>query len=230
MKNPATFRRSAAVTGLVTTAGLMVASTVLAPEFPSGYAEQLEAVEAGGTAAAVSAFTFTLAQLPFVAAVLGIGHLLRDRAPVLSNLGTSLALVGAFGHSVYGGVSLVMLEMASDTANVEVHAAILEEVEGGPAVAFMAMGLLGTVLGLLLLSIGIWRAGLGPRWLAPALWAFLVVEFAGSALSEWSSHVATLIYAVVMVTLAGVVWRTDERVWRAGAAPSAFVADDRVTA
>lgn len=230
MKNPATFRRTAAAVGLVTTAGLMVVSTVLAPEFPSGFAERLEAVDEGGTGAAVSAFTFTLAQLPFMAAVLGIGHLLRDRAPILANLGTSLAMIGAFGHSVYGGVSLVMLEMASDTPNTDVHAGILEGVESGPTVAFMAMGLLGTVLGLLLLSVGIWRAALTPRWLAPALWAFLVVEFAGSALSEWSSHVSTLIYAVVMVTLAGLVWRTDESTWWAGDRTSGSVTVDRVSA
>jgi hypothetical protein len=216
MKNPATFRRAAAAVGLVSTAGLMLLSTVLAPEFPSGFAERLEAVEAGGTGSAVSAFAFTLAQLPFVAAVLGIGHLLRGRTPILSNLGTTLAVIGAFGHSVYGGVSLVMLEMASDDANLATHAAVLEGVESGPAVAFMAMGLLGTVLGLLLLAVGIWRSRMSPRWVAPALWLFLLVEFAGPALSEWSSHVSTAVYVVVMVALAAVVVRSAESTWRSG--------------
>ena len=217
MKNPATFRRTAAALGLVSTAGLMVVSTVLAPEFPGGAEERLAAIDAGGTGATISAVTFTLAQLPLIAGLLGIGHLLRDRSPVLSNLGTSIAVIGAFGHSVYGGVSLVMLEMAADSTSTEVHAAILTDVESGPAVAFMAMGLLGTVLGLLFLSAGIWRARLAPRWLAPALWVFLVVEFAGSALSEWSSHVSTLVYAVVVVTLAGIIWRSPEAGWQAEA-------------
>ena len=230
MKNPATFRRSAAALGLASTAALMVVSTVLAPEFPTGFEERLVAVEAGGTGAVISAITFTLAQLPLMAGLLGIGHLLRTRSPILSNLGTSIALVGAFGHSVYGGVSLVMLDMAADSSNTDVHAGLLEEVEGGPAVAFMAMGLLGTVLGLLLLSAGIWRAGLRPRWLAPALWVFLVVEFAGSALSEWSSHVSTVIFAVVMVTLAGLVLRTPESAWQADRQLADVLPGDRVDA
>lgn len=213
MKNPATFRRTAASVGLVATAALMVVSTVFAPEFPSSFVDRLEAIDAGGTQAAISAVAFTLAQLPLMAGLLGIGHLLRGRAPILSNLGTTLGLVGVFGHSVYGGVSLVMLDMAADSANTPVHARVLEDVESGPAVAFMAMGLIGTVLGLLLLSIGIWRSRLAPRWMAPALWVFLVTEFAGSAVSEWSSHVSTLIYAVVMTTLAVVIWRTEESTW-----------------
>ena len=230
MKNPATFRRTAAFLGLVGSAALMLASTALQPEFPSGFEERLAAIEEGGAGAATSAITFTLAQLFLIAGLLGIGHLLRSRTPLLSNLGTTLALVGAFGHSVYGGVSLVMLEMASDTANTEVHAGILESVESGPAVAFMAAGLIGTVVGLLLLSIGIWRAGLAPRWLAPALWVFLVVEFAGSALSEWSSLVSTLIYAAVMTTLGILVLRSDASTWELRQTPADVEPAPRVAA
>ena len=230
MKNPATFRRTAAFIGLVGSAALLLVSTAFQPEFPSGFEERLAAIDEGGTGAAVSAITFTLAQLFLLAGVLGIGHLLRSRTPLLSNLGTSLALIGAFGHSVYGGVSLVMLEMASDTANTEVHAGILETVESGPAIAFMAAGLIGTVVGLLLLSMGIWRARLEPRWLAPALWVFLVVEFAGSALSEWSSLVSTVIYAVVMTTLGVMVLRSDASTWEVGQTPADLGAAPRVDA
>ena len=229
MKNPATFRRTAAALGLAATAALLLVSTALQPEFPSGFEERLAAIDEGGTGAAVSAVTFTLAQLTMIAGLLGLGHLLRSRTPLLSNLGTTLVVVGAFGHSVYGGVSLVMLEMASDRSNITTHARLLEAVESGPAVAFMAVGLIGTVLGLLLLSIGIWKARLSPRWLAPALWVFLVVEFAGSALSEWSSLAATLIFAVVMGTLAAMVLRTDAATWEVQRDLSAAPIADRTS-
>ena len=39
----------------------------------------------------------------------------------------------------------------------------------------------GTVVGTLVLSIGVFRAQVGPRWVGPALWAFLLLEFVGSA-------------------------------------------------
>lgn len=225
MTNTATFRRAAAATGLLGTALIMAVATVLSPEFPSGFADRLAALEAGGTGALVSGYAFTLAQLPFLAGVLGIGHLLRKRSPRLSNLGTTLAIVGIFGHAVHGGVTAMQLEMAADPANRDAHAAILEALESGPAVMFMAMGLLGTVLGILLLSIGLFRAHLGPRWIGPALWAFLVVEFAGSAVSDWSLHLAGLLFTVSLGALAVVVWRTPEATWALPDVPTR--ADDR---
>ena len=80
----------------------------------------------------------------------------------------------------------------------------------------MAMGLLGTVLGSLLLSIGPWRAHVAPRWVAPVLWAFLVVEFAGSAVSEWSSQVAVVLYLVALSAVALTIWRTPASSWHTG--------------
>ncbi|MGH3368623.1 MAG: hypothetical protein ACRDPR_01350 [Nocardioidaceae bacterium] len=214
MTNTNTFRRSAAAAGLASTAALMAVSTVLAPEFPAGFADRLAAIADGGNRAWVSALAFTLAQLPFIAGMLGIGHLLRSTAPRLSAVGTSLAVLGGFGHSVFGGISLVQLEMAGDVAHRDLHAGLLERVESGPAAAFMAMGLIGTVLGLLLLSIGLFRAGVGPRWVGPALWAFLAVEFAGSAVSEWSSHLAVVLYVATFGVLAVTVHRSPQLAWQ----------------
>lgn len=213
MKNPATFRRTAAAVGLATTAALMVVSVIFQPEFPAGATERLAAIDVAGTGGTVSAFTFTLAQLPLLAAVLGIGHLLRERAPRLSSAGTTLGVVGAFGHSVYGGISMVYLSMASDTADRGVHADLMESVEAGPAAAFMVMGLAGTVLSLLVLSIGLWRARVDPRWAPPVLWIFLVVEFAGTSISEWASLVSVALYLAAFGGLAVTVRRSPLTAW-----------------
>lgn len=213
MKDTASFRRTAAATGLVSTAALIVVSVIFQPEFTSGAAERLAAIDAAGTGGSVSAFTFTLAQLPMIAAVLGIGHLVQVRAPRLATIGTTLALVGIFGHSVYGGVAMVQLSMASDTRNRAVHANLLEAVESGPATAFMLMGLAGTVLGILMLSIGLWRAGVAPRWAGPTLWLFLVVEFVGTSISEWASPVSVALYLIAFVGLAVTVWRSPRASW-----------------
>jgi hypothetical protein len=213
MKNTAAFRRTAGAVALVAAALLMVVSIVLEPEFPGGFADRLAAVDEGGTSAAVSAVTFALAQLPFIIGVLAIGHLLRDRAPMLSNVGTSLAVLGGFGHSVFGGISMAMLAMAADAPNRAVHADLLEQIESGPAVVFMAMGLLGTVFGILLLGIGLFRARVVPRWVPILLWAFLVVEFAGTALSEWASSVSGVLYLVALTSTAVAIWRSPISSW-----------------
>ena len=214
MKNPAAFRRTAAAVGLVTTALLMIVSTILAPPFPGNFTDQLAEIEAAGTSGTISAFAFALAQLPFIVAILGVAHLIRAGSPILSNLGATLGVVGGFGHSVFAGITMVQLSMAADEPNRAAHAAILESVEAGPAVAFMAMGLLGTVLGILLLAIGLWRASVGPRWVPLALGAFLVVEFVGSNLTEWASSLAVLLYVVSFGALAVTIWRSPIEDWQ----------------
>ncbi len=209
----AAFRRNAAALGLVSAAVLMTVSIALSPEFPDGSSERLAAIQAAGTGGTVSALTFGLAQLPFLVGVLGIGHLLRRGAPLLSKVATSIAAVGTFGHIAFAGVSMVYLEMAADEANRATYARLLEQVESGPAVAFMAMGLLGTVVGILLLAIGLWRADVPPRWVAPTLVLFLVVEFVGSALAQWTSQLAAVLQLVAFTALALTIWRTDEADW-----------------
>ena len=213
MKNTATFRRTAAAVALVATALLSVVSNVLAPPFPGDVIEQLAEIDKAGTSATISAFTFALAQLPFIVGVLGIGHLLRGRAPLLSNVGTTLAVIGGFGHSVFAGVTMLQVEMAADAPNRAVHAQVLEQLESGPTVAFMAMGLLGTVLGIFLLSIALFRARVVPRWVPVALWAFLVVEFVGSNFSDWATPASGLLYVVSFTAIAATIGRSPATLW-----------------
>jgi hypothetical protein len=205
-----------AAIGLVTNALLMTISVMVAPEFPSGFEERLAAIDAAGAHGKISALTFALAQLPFLAGVLGIGHLLRARAPILSNFGTSLAVIGAFGHTVVGGLSMAYLSMAADGQHRATHASLMERIESGPAVAFMAMGLLGTVSGILLLAIGLWRAKVAPRWAGPVLGAFLVVGFAGSAISERAEQWSVILYLAAFTALAVTIWRSPTESWRPG--------------
>jgi hypothetical protein len=108
---------------------------------------------------------------------------------------------------------LVQLELSQDVPNRDTHAAVLAGLESGAIGPFMGMGLIGTVLGLLLLSIGVFRAGVGPRWVGPTLWAFLVVEFAGSAVSGWAAHLAVVLYGAALFALALTIARSPESEW-----------------
>ena len=216
-------RRDLATLGLVASALLMGASTILMPPWSGDGAERLTAIHDAGTAATVSALTFTLAQLPFLVGVLGVGHLLRVRSPRLAASGAALAVVGCFGHAVAGGISLATLSLADDTANLEVHGRLAESLENGTTIPFMAAGLLGTVLGVLLLSIALFRSRTGPRWVGPVLWAFLAVEFVGSNLSEWASPVSVALYAVALGAVALTVHRSPVAAW----APPAALTDLR---
>jgi hypothetical protein len=73
---------------------------------------------------------------------------------------------------------------------------------------FAAMGLLGTVLGLLLLAIGLLRSRAVAPWIPACLIGFLVVEFVGANLSSWASLAAAGLYAAALLGIAATSTRT----------------------
>lgn len=200
-------RRRAARTALVLGPVLAAVSIVLQPDLDGSARDQLTAI-GDSTSAVVSAVAFLVSQLPLLVAVLAIGRLLLPRAPRLSAWGTGLGVLGCFGHTVFGGISMVYLMMARDETHRGVYAGLMTRLQDSPVMLFSAVGLLGTVLGLLLLGIGLFRSRTGPVWVGPAIWAFLVVEFVGSAVSGYASYLSVLLLAAAFFALAGVLDRT----------------------
>jgi len=213
MKNPASYRRTAAAVGLVLAAVLMVVAMGTDVPFSGEPDEVLAEMDAAGGRAWLSAITYTLAQLALIAGLLGVAHLLREPTPRLSNLGGTLAVLGAFGHTVHAGGVLLIVSMAQGEADRGALATTLEGYMSSPAGLFSAMGLLGTVLGLLLLTIGLWRSDVGPRWVPAALAAFLVVEFLGTAITPWASAAGGALYLTSFAALATTIWRSPVGAW-----------------
>lgn len=211
MRNAATYRRAVASAGLALTAVLM--ATAMGMGVPFSGAGVLAAMSDAGDRAWLSATTYLLAQLAMIPAALGLAHLLRQQAPALSNLGATLMVLGAFGHTVHGGSVLLTIQMAADQTHHSTHAAVLDAFASSPAGIFSLMGLLGTVLGLIMLTVGIWRVRLGPRWVAPALAAFIVLEFVGAAISPIAGLVAGALYVAAFVTLAHTARRSPTESW-----------------
>ncbi len=188
---------------LVTTAAMSLVWTLLAPEFHSDPGDQLSALADAGSAASISAMAFVLSQLPFAVGMVGLAVWLRPFSPRLATAGGVLTGLGAFGHAVVGGTTIMQLEMAGTTQHREAYAALLGDIMDSPwMLPFFACGLLGTVLGVLFLAIAHFRSRLQPRWVGPALWAFLLLEFIGSNLSEWASSLAGMLYLAALVALA----------------------------
>ncbi len=223
----ASFRRDIAATALVVSALLGLLSVALQPDFPADHARRLAALDAAGAGAAVSAVAFLLQQLPFAVAVLGLGHLLRQRAPRLSTTGVVLGVLGAFGHTVFGGLSMAYLLMAGDPSRRTAYAALYERIESSPVMLFAIAGLAGTVLGLLLLTIALFRTALVPRWVPSLLVAFLVLEFAGSAVSAYASEVAGACALIAFTALALRIHRMPVAAWRAVTRPGSRLPSPR---
>lgn len=141
--------------------------------------------------------------------MVGVAWLARGSSR-LATTGGTLAVLGGFGHAVFGGAMMVTVLMARDVADRPVMAGLLADIESSPLlVPFMAAGLLGTVLGILFLGVALWRSRVVPRWVPLVLWAFLVVEFVGANLSEYATYVAGLCLVLAFGALAHRVWTSD---------------------
>lgn len=196
--------RILAAASLVATAALSLLWTLLAPEFHADPAAQLAGIADAGTPATLSALGFVVSQLPFAVGLVLLAAWLRPASPRLATTGGVLALLGAFGHTVVGGAMLLQPLMASTPTHRDAYAVLLGDMESWPPMLpFFASGLLGTVLGLLLLSIAHLRSRRSPRWVAPALWGFLVLEFVGSNLSEYATYLGGVLY---LAALGGLAW------------------------
>jgi hypothetical protein len=187
-------------------------SVVLQPDLDGGGSDRLTAMDS--TSAAISAGAFLVGQLPMLVAILAIGRLLLPKASRLSAWGTALGVLGTFGHTAFGGLSLVLVTMSHDEAHRSVYAGLVDDVFNSPIMLVSMAGLIGTVLGLLLLGIGIFRTRTGPIWVGPAIWAFLLVEFVGSGLSPHASYLSVLLLATafwgLLPSLAPAHSSTDE--------------------
>jgi hypothetical protein len=214
-----------AATCLVVTALLSALSVLSQPEFSADPAERLAAIDAAGASGVVSLLTFVLAQLPFMVAAVAIAMMARGRSPRLAVTGGALAVIGGFGHAVFGGIGLAYLGMSGDAANRAALADVVTRVESGLAVIFMAAGLLGTVIGLVVLGIALFRSRVVPRWIPVALWLFIVTEFALTNFSDWASPAAGLLYVAAFTGIAVQLVRDEDTARELGEehAPAASV-------
>ncbi|TRW46098.1 hypothetical protein [Georgenia yuyongxinii] len=199
------------VVALVLAAVMTVVSVLLMPDFSGSHADWLIAISAAPVAANVSAHLFTVSQLFVAVGVVGVAAQIYSRSPRLAFLAAAFVVLEAFGHMVGGGLSAVMVAMAADPANAGIYAALLDGVESPSGLLpYMALGLLGTIIGLTLLGAALLRAGYGPKWLGVTLIAFVVVEFALSGISVWAGYVSGALFLVAFLAMAALTARGSD--------------------
>lgn len=205
MNDTATFRRNAIAACLVLAPLLMLASSALQPPFVESYVDRLADIDERGGAAWASNVLFVLTQAPMLVAFLGIAHLLRRHSPRLSCVAMVLGVLATFGEAVMGGTGLVYLTMAGDAENRALFAGVWEQMESSPVMLFAVLGFGGTVLTLVLLSIGLFRSRIAPRWVPVLVWLFLALEFFASNLTAYASQAAVVCLLIGFGTLARIV-------------------------
>jgi hypothetical protein len=143
----------------------------------------------------------------FLGVILGLVHLLRQRAPAAANIGGALAIVGVFGAtSIVAVDGIAFTQIGQPDADAQEMAALLDRItESAGARAIAVVGALSFLVGMLVLAYGLWRTRAVHPWVAPGVAAAAIVFFVGQVTD--SSLIFAVAFAAYLVTL-GLLGRT----------------------
>jgi len=192
------FRRTLAGLCLIAAPVAGLAATVVAPPAALDIGERLTIVAEHSTRFLAANLLAVLLQILLVPALLGLLHLLKGRGVVLGHIGGGLALAGVFGYMGVLATEFVVLQMAQGDRREMISLA--ERVYGSVGFAvFLMMFLFGLLLGLIVLSVALWRARIAPIWAAACIALASVLDLVAS-----TSTVAVVLAWILL--LAGLGW------------------------
>ena len=184
---------------------LLLASALAAPALDGDEAQQLAVIAQDPD----RYYLFTL--LSFVSSVLlvpillGFMYMLRLRAPILGNLGGSLALLGTL-VSIGDAISqLFIWQMVTPGADQAQMTALLVRFDTAPGASLIfKIGGPCFLIGMLLLGIGLYRARSVPAWAAAGVPVGAVMNIAGYVIG---SNLVVAISCVVLLVCFGWIGR-----------------------
>jgi hypothetical protein len=164
---------------LVLSPVFLLAAFVVVPTMASDTRAELAAIAHHPTQWYLFGLFLLVSYVLLAPAVLGLMHLLRDRAAAWSGIGGSLALLGTISAVTDTRLVFVTWQMAAPEADRDQMVALLTRLEAsaGATLPFI-LGTLGLVIGTALLAIGLYRARAVPTWVAAALGAGIVANLA----------------------------------------------------
>jgi hypothetical protein len=213
MSRPASLHRLTTAACLVAAAALSVLYVLTAPLAGPDMEAYLARIADAGPSAAISVQAYLWSQPALAIGVLGVAFILRTRTPILAPISAALVVLGTFGHAAYAGIGLLQVTAAADADAHGPAAPVFESAIGGVAAPAALIGAGGTVLGVILLGIALMRVRGGFGWIGIVLVAWVLVEFAGTGLTEWAKVPSGVLLAVGFTSLAIRIGRSDLREW-----------------
>lgn len=175
---PATRRAQALALVAAPLAGL--ATTMTWPHTPLDVAQRLDVLaDSAGRAQLAHALTL-LTILLFLPAAAGMHRLLQPVRPRAAALGGCLVGAGLVGWTGVLALGIAELQVARTLVGGEA-APMAEALQQAPmAGALLALFLLGLFSGLVVLTVGLWRAGVVRGWVPAAVGAAVVADILAS--------------------------------------------------
>ncbi len=215
--NPASFRRRAAGASLILAPLCLLLGMAIDP-VPSGITETGPSYALHPTAVGISASLLHYCWVLLVPGVIGLIHLVRGRGVVLAHIGGVLGVLGLIDFS-----SLTLVDFFESSAYQRLPAAQAAAIIDGAAQPAMIAGwqlpgMIGTLFGLILITISVVRAGRAGWWLPAGTVLGLVVFVIGG--TTWTLLLGLAGPAILLVTLGAMgvsLMRMSDREWSAGA-------------
>jgi hypothetical protein len=164
IKDPSNFRRTLAGLSLVIAPLVILVASVTQPDTADDSREYLADLAEEAGRADLSTTLFIVGFWLLLPGVLGLIHLVRRRGVVLTHIGGVLLVLGMVAYPVLFSTTFYDLSIA-ENVNIDEGVRAFDGIEDyvGPWFVFIP-AILGFAIGLILLAIGVFRAGIAPLW------------------------------------------------------------------
>jgi hypothetical protein len=180
LSDPARFTRTALGASMIGAAVLMLGASLAWPTIKSDDAAQLAVIAQHPARYYLCTMLILGSSMLLVPALIGLMRMGAGRSPRLAHAGGILSLLGALIAVGDSTSQLVIWQMAARGADRAQMAALLHRFDNvaGASLPF-AVGGLATVVGIVLLSMALYRSRAVPAWVAAGLVAGIVLNIVG---------------------------------------------------
>ena len=178
LSDPRNFRRTAAGLALIIGPLLLLVGSAITTTGGDNTSEYLGKVADNRGGEEVSAVLSILGFALLIPGIIGALNLLRGRGVVLGHIGGTLSILGLACFPALIATSFVDVAATEPGAAPQVYVDIIERVEDqAGAIIIVAIALLGTLIGFILLAVALFRARTVPVWVGPLIILGLLVTF-----------------------------------------------------
>lgn len=169
-----------------------------------------------GDAIRLSALIFMLSAVLTIPAAMATLHLVRGRGSTLVQIGATLMVLGGFGHMGFATWQLMISRVAAGSTDEPALVSYLDREQSLMSPVLLPL-LIAIGVGLLLVVIGMHRAGVVDRWFLIAMVVLFVYDLVLNSSSLEDSKVAIVAVWAVLAVLFGVlgvrVLRMSDGAW-----------------
>ena len=208
------FRKMVAGVCMMAAPLLLLVGVVLHPEAKDDAAEQIAVIAANQDQWLAAHLIILAAIVLFVPAVLGLMHMLREREVAFGHVGGGLALLGLLAVTGVIAIELVAWQMAQ-SGDLAAMASVYDDVMNGAAtmVPFYLLPIC-SVLGLMALALGLYRAHAVASWMAVSIAAGALLWGIGFAAASLPIAIVAAAFLLVgLGSLGRIVYMESDADW-----------------